>query len=93
MYTYTYMYMGKNYTLYVNVEQFGQESNKSGLVNSLLEKHYGGTRVLNSKKTVSKGVPREEIKQELRKAVDAMQVCKKGHLYKGAKCTQKGCNG
>ena len=33
------------------------------------------------------------IKQDLARKVDAMQVCKKGHLYKGAKCTQKGCNG
>lgn len=77
------MYMGKNYTLYINVDKFAQEDNKSGLINSLLLDHY---------KTAPR-VDKESVKQDLARKVDAMKVCKKGHLYKGAKCTQKGCNG
>jgi hypothetical protein len=87
------MYMGKNYTLYINVDRFAQEDNKSGLVNGLLYKHYGGTPALDEDKVAHKDNQQELIKAKLRKTVDAMQVCKNGHLYKGVKCTQKGCNG
>lgn len=33
--------MGKNYTLYISQPAFAVEKNKSGLVNQLLNKHYG----------------------------------------------------
>ena len=38
---YTYMYMGKNYTLYIRIDKFATEANKGGLINELLERHYG----------------------------------------------------
>lgn len=34
--------MGKNYTLYINIDNFAKEENKSGLVNQLLAKYYAG---------------------------------------------------
>lgn len=34
--------MGKNYTLYINIDNFAKEGNKSGLVNQLLASHYAG---------------------------------------------------
>lgn len=34
--------MGKNYTLYINIDNFAREDNKSGLVNQLLARHYAG---------------------------------------------------
>lgn len=40
--------MGKNYTLYINQPSFEDEPNKSGLVNSLLEHHYGVITVSSS---------------------------------------------
>lgn len=56
MYMYTYMYMGKNYTLYIRHEQFAQEGNKGGLVNELLAKHYGDPTADFSSPTARKEV-------------------------------------
>jgi hypothetical protein len=42
-------------------------------------------------KALKSPIDKKRVKQELARAVDAMQVCKKGHLYKGTKCMQKGC--
>lgn len=81
------MYMGRNYTLYVNVEQFADEANKSGLINRLLSEHY------NVSKTASKPSANKPTVDELKKATGSFSVCKNGHLYRGAKCTYKGCYG
>lgn len=84
MYTYTYMYMGKNFTLYINVPQFETEDNKSGLVSKLLLEHYQeskSTKVVQRTKRVV--VDKEEP--------SVLKICKKGHKYIGDRCFNPGC--
>lgn len=54
--------MGKNYTLYINIDNFAKEANKSGLVNRLLGSHYAG-QVFEPEPflvpPVAKNIPRE----------------------------------
>lgn len=47
--------MGKNYTLYINIESFASEANKSGLVNRLLREHYASSY---GGKKISKPLPK-----------------------------------
>lgn len=83
MYMYTYMYMGKNYTLYIKNNSFDKEKNKSGLVNELLAEHYDiHPKVDNLVKIMSS---KTKISNTL--------FCKNGHpIPEGRdKCLGKGC--
>jgi hypothetical protein len=62
---YTYMYMGKNYTLYINQTQFETESNKSGLINKLLLKYYSGAIIEVEKSTDGTKLPASTKKKNI----------------------------
>jgi hypothetical protein len=56
--------MGKNYTLYIKDQQFDKETNKSGLVNELLLRHYRGKSGEKPKEIVS---PEQKVITEAKK--------------------------
>ncbi len=95
--------MGKKYLLYIHDELFGEEKEKSGLVNSLLAAHYHGPAQLIELKTQDDkvkvvkqaSIPRSIIKTKY----DALTVIKetfpeavcKGHPNFRRNCGLKGC--
>lgn len=90
--------MAKKYLLYIHIERFGKEPNKSQLVNELLERYYGP-----DPSTAADTMPREP--KIIKKPEDAMplvtsifgdrtkEVCKIHGvpLTDRGKCMQKGC--
>lgn len=92
-YTYNYMYMGRNYTIYIaNSDKFDTVDNKSGLINDLLCTHFDSKPTSKPAKAIKAPAKKPVAKvDELKQAIGAMSVCKKGHLYKGARCMSKDC--
>ena len=77
---YTYMYMGKNYTLYIKDQRLDDEKNKSGLINDLLAQHYEGlpAHEFGEERTVKERVAIKEPEDILEVFPGAVKFCEHG---------------
>lgn len=78
--------MAKKYLLYIHDDRFDKETKKSGLVNELLSKHYGGFEKVTE--ILKKAPLAKDTIEALKTKIDA--VCT-GHERMRMNCGRKGC--